>query len=225
MGTILASKIATDAAKDLHDPGFDRFVQDDHLEWINEGQREAVKLKPDVNTITDPVGKQLVAGTKQSLEEGELSLIKLVRNMGTDGQTPGKPITFVDMDHFSLHNPEWQTARANTVVSVYMLDDRFPREFYVYPPQPSSDQGYVERVVVKLPSDIALIGDPITIEDQYESVLYDYNMFRALSINAKSSPLAKSESLRHWNSFVTALDRKDLVEKIISPTAKKGVKA
>jgi len=224
MGTILASKIADDAAKALFDPGYDRFDQtDDHLEWINDGQREAAKLKPDVNVTT--ANTLLIAGTKQVLATGEMSLIKLVRNMGTGGTTPGKPIHFVDMDHFSLHNPGWQTDTADAVVRVYMLDDRFPRNFYVYPQQPSSSQGYVEKITSDLPTDLALISDAINIEDQYERVLYDYDMFRALSINAKSSPIAKQEALRHWNQFVTALDRKDMVEKIVSPTARKGVKA
>lgn len=224
MGTILASKIADDAARDLFDPGYDRFNQeDDHLEWINDGQREAAKLKPDVNITT--ANTLLIEGTKQVLAAGEMSLIKLVRNMGTDGSTPGKPIHFVDMDHFSLHNPGWQTDTANAVVRAYMLDDRFPRNFYVYPQQPIADQGYIEKITSDLPTDLAAIEDPITIEDQYERCLYDYDMYRALSINAKSSPIAKNEALRHWNAFVTALDRKDLVEKIISPTSRKGVKA
>lgn len=224
MGTILASKIAGDAAKDLFDPGFDRFdATTDHLVWINDGQREIAKLKPDSNTTT--AAKILVAGTKQVLAAGEMSLIKLVRNMGTDGLTPGKPIHFVDMDHFSLHNPGWQTDTANAVVRVYMLDDRFPRDYFVYPPQPVANQGYVERVTSDIPTDIDLITSPITIEDQYERVLYDYDMYRALSINAKSSPIAKVEALRHWNAFVTALDRRDLVEKIYSPVSRKGVRA
>ena len=224
MGTILASKIAADAAKDLHDPGYDRFdATIDHLQWINDGQREIAKLKPDSSITTAP--KILVAGTKQVLASNEMALIKLTRNMGTDGTTPGKPIHFVDMDHFSLHNPGWQTDTANAVVRVYMLDDRFPRNYFVYPQQPTSNQGYVERVTSDIPTDLTLISSPITLGDEYERALYDYDMFRALSINAKSSPIAKVEALRHWNSFVTILDRRDLVEKIYSPTSRKGVRA
>jgi hypothetical protein len=45
-----------------------------------------------------------------------------------------------------------------------------------------------------------------------------------LNINAKSSPIARAESLGHWNNFVSALDRRDLIEKIVSPTSMKGVK-
>jgi hypothetical protein len=222
MGTVLASKIAEDAAKDLHDPDYDRFTQDDHLQWINDGQKEAARLKPDISITTE--SRVLVAGTKQELASTDISLIRIIRNMGTDGETPGTPIHFVDIDHFSLHNPGWHTDTANATVRIYMLDDRFPRNYYVYPPQPTSNMGYVEMAVSELPADISLITGSISLDDQYERMLRDYNMFRALSINAKSSPIAQTEAVRYWNGFVTALGRQDMVEKIYSPMATRGVK-
>jgi Family of unknown function (DUF6682) len=223
MGLILASKIASDISNDLFDPDNDRFGLTDILQWINDGQRKIVELKPDANVTTGPM--QLVAGTKQTLETGDIELIKITRNMGTDGTTPGKPIHLVNMDHFSLHNPGWQTDTVNATVRVYMIDDRNPRVFYNYPPQPTSSMGYVEKVVTAIPTDIAAIGDAITLEDQYEPMLYNYGMFRGESRNAKSSPMAQQEAVRYWNLFVTMLDKKELIEKIYSPSSMRGVKA
>lgn len=223
MGLILASKIATDISNDLFDPNNDRFSLTDILQWLNDGQRKIVDLKPDAYVETSAI--QLVAGTKQSLETGDIELIKITRNMGADGLTPGKPIHLVNMDHFSLHNPGWQTDTANAVVRVYMLDDRNPRVFYNYPPQPVADMGYVEKIVNAIPTDISGIGEVITLEDQYESHLYNYGMFRGEKQNAKSSPIAQIAATNYWNQFVTMLDKKELIEKVYSPTSSRGVKS
>jgi len=220
MGTVLASKIAADAAEAMFDPGYNRFDQDDWLKWINDGQAEAAILKPDINVETAVV--ELQAGPKQVLEAGKTTFIRLTRNMGADGQTPGKAIFPVDMDHFSQLNPDWPTHSTSAEVQLYMFDDKNPMVFWVYPPQPDTGRGQVERVVGAKPPAIAKIDDPITIDDIYEHVLLHYVLYRAHAVNAKHSASEKADANREWNMFVTALGRRDLTEKAYAPKPKRG---
>lgn len=78
MGTILASKIAGDAAKNLFDEAYVRFSTSDHLEFINSGQKEAVTFKADVSVSSSAT--KMAAGTKQSISSTGISLVKLTRN-------------------------------------------------------------------------------------------------------------------------------------------------
>ena len=219
MGTVLASKIAGDCAKDLFDVGYTRFTLTDWLGWINDGQNEAAILKPDIYVVTRSVA--LIAGIRQELADDETLLVRLVNNLGTDGQTEGLAITSADFNHFSLHNPAWPTLPTAATVEVYLFDEKDPRSFYVCPPQPSSNQGYVRRVACANPPIIADIGDPISIDDVYEPILREYAKWRAHTENAKHDASAKMEATTSWNMFVTGLGRKDLVEKAVSPNTKR----
>jgi len=210
MGTVLASKIADDVAKLLFDDNYDAFGPSDHLNFINAGQKQAVLIKSDISISNDAV--QLAVGTKQSISATGISFIKLVRNMGTDGLTPGKVIRFVDMASLDRHNPDWHTDTASATIELYTFDPRNPKHFYVFPPQPAANQGYAERIESVLPTDIAKIGDVITIDDIYESALLNYDLYRAYSIDAKQSETAGKKAMFHYGLFVQILTGKEISE-------------
>lgn len=210
MGTVLASKIAADAAQLLFDEGYASFSTDDHLKFINDGQRQAVIFKPDVSVNNAAV--KLAAGTKQSVSATGIAFIKLTRNMGTGGTTPGKAIYLFDMDSLDIQDPDWHTATAAATVELYMFDPRDSKHFYVSPPQPAADQGYVEQVESITPTDIAAIGSAITIDDIYESTLFHYDLYRALSIDAKQSAQAGIQAKFHYGQFIQTLMGKEMSE-------------
>ncbi|MCP3686564.1 MAG: hypothetical protein GY861_28330 [bacterium] len=218
MGTILASKIIADAAEAMLDEGYERYATADWLGFLNDGQNELVILKPDASVINQSVVQ--IAGTKQTLGAEDISLIKLTKNMGTDGTTPGTIIELVDERQFGIQNPDWNTTTADAEVICYMFDDRDPKNYYVYPPQPTSSQGYVEIVTCVKPTDIASISSAINLDDIYEGALLNYILYRANLVNANQSQFAQSEATKFYNVFSTSLGRQDLVEKTIDPKSK-----
>lgn len=222
MGTILGTTIEAKIRADVFDTGEDRFTDATILSWLNEGQKMAAILKPDVNITTTAV--QLAEGTKQSLGTGAIGLKEITRNMGTDGSTPGAPVYAVDMDRFARRNRNWYAADASATVQVYMYDPENPLVFFVYPPQPSSSQGYVEMVRQMLPTNITGIGNAINIGDEYEAALYQYGMYRAHMVDAKHSANALQKAMTHLNQFYTILGRMDLVEWRISRKISKEAK-
>lgn len=204
MGTILASAIKTRILKDLPEKQSGLYLDTDYLQWINEGQVQAVIHKPDVNVTN--AAQVLVAGTKQSIGTTGIAFVKATRNMGTDGATPGNPVYPVDMEQFSRRNRTWHTATASATVQKYMYDPNDPKTYYVYPPQPSSSFGYLEIVKSVVPTDISAIGSAINIGDEYATVLYHYGSYKA------NIEMDIQKAMMHLNQFYSLLGRLDLVE-------------
>lgn len=224
MGTVLASILIARAGRILLDAGNDRWTAADLFDDCNAGQAEAALLKPDVSVTNDNV--VLVAGTKQSIPAAGTQLIKLVRNMGTNGTTPGRTIELKDdMEAFSKKFPFWHKATAAPEVRYYFFDERDPKNYWVYPPQPASGFGYVNRIFAVAPADIVAGAGPsyavvITIDDIYQNVLLDFMLHRAFVKDAAMSPNAAARALAHYAQFATALGRKDLLETRDDPSAR-----
>jgi hypothetical protein len=216
MGTILASTLIAEARNATFDTvATYRWSDAAHLAILNAGQRQAAIYKPDISVNNAAV--QLVAGTKQSIPSGATALIKLTRNMGTDGSTPGRTISVEDFELFSQHNPYWHMHDASAEVRYLLFDKKDPARFYVYPPQPSSNQGYVEQVYAVPPTDIASVGAAINLDDVYYNALLDYDIYRISQNEANINPFAPARELKHWNLFVTALGRLDLLRDTRTP--------
>ena len=215
MGTVLASKIAADAAKLLFDLGYNRHFETDHLNYINIGQRQAVLLKPDISVSNTSV--IMVEGTLQTISSTGISLVKLTRNMGTDGVTPGEAIRPISLEDLDMLEDDWYTASASATIKRYVFDPRDPKHFYVYPPQPATGFGYAEQVEVIIPTDIAAIGNAITLDDIYESILFHYDLYMCYSIDAKQSEYANQKATFHYGMFAQLLMGKEVAETRTEP--------
>lgn len=181
MGTILASTIIDRAELVLQDTGNTRWQAADLLAFLNEGKRALVGIKPSAYVLNTAV--QLAAGTKQSLPAGSNLILGPGRNMGTSGTTPGRVPDIIPIHVINRENPYWHTDTARATVEHVILDVNDPQTFYVYPPQPATNQGYLQYPRSANPPD-SLIGDAINVDDCYEGALLDYVLHRAYSIDA-----------------------------------------
>lgn len=236
MGTKLASEIINDAAGLYNDIAFDRIDEEsggsnahNWLDFLNNGQTQLVIYRPQANVIYAVY--QLVEGTKQRIPDGSsnyqnpasatlaegIQLINLTRNMGSDGLTPGNVIHLSDKDSLNYGFPGWHSETGSATVLNYLFDERDPYTFWVTPPQPSSNQGWIEAAVSSVPAEIADKDTALTLSDIYYPCLLDYMLYRAYLLDSDSSPIAAQKSAAHFNLFVMALDRKDLTVKATSP--------
>lgn len=175
MPTILASAILDKAEVLLQDTTNVRWTSAELLGWLNDGQREIVSVRPDANPTVANI--TLVTGTKQSLPSTAYQLLDIVRNMGSGGTTPGRAVRKVPQELLDSQVPEWHAAAANAVTLHYTYDPRTPRTFYVYPPAVAGQQ--LESKYSTAPTDVAAVGNAITIDDIYHNALLDYVMYRA----------------------------------------------
>ena len=180
MGTLTAQQFIDRAGATLRDMGNERWPDAELLTFLSDAQRGAVLLKPDVNPAVRSVA--LVPGTRQSIPNDAFSLLRVVRNMGADGATPGAAIKASKEDDLDSSTPNWHTEDPAESVEQFVYDAEINRDiFYVSPPQPNPTTHQVEIIVSKVPAELTATTDVIELSDVYQPVLLAYMLFRAYS--------------------------------------------
>ena len=177
MPTITAQSIIDKAEIILQDTTNVRWPLAELLGWLNDGQREIVALRPD--TFVKIASVALIAGTRQAIPSDGYQLVKITRNMGVSGSTPGKALRKVPHAVLDAQVPNWHSAAAATTIDHFVFDPRSPKVYFVYPPSTGTTQ--VEIVYSASPTDVAAAGNTITLDDIYSGALMDYIMYRAYS--------------------------------------------
>lgn len=214
MGTITGQNIADKAELVLSDSSNVRWAEAELLGWINTAQRAIASLKPNATAAVANV--TMVAGAKQSLPSGYQSLISVTRNMGT-GSTPGRAITMVNKVDLDTAFPGWHgSSYAATTVKACAFDERDPRTFWVYPPQPAATTQQIEAEVSAAPSDLDELASAISVDDIYEPVILDYVLYRAFSKDIASAP-NRERADAHQRRYMEALGIRSQVESAYAP--------
>lgn len=209
---MIAGDILTRAGYVLNDESKVTWVAAEGLAWLNDAQRAIVNARPDASATT--VSVALTAGVKQALPSGGQRLIRVTRNMGADGATPGAAVQLTDADSLASWVPNWATDTAQDYVENYLYDDRIPRTWWNYPPVNSGV--YVELQYTQLPTDCtALTGDgsALYVSDAYADALLDYVLYRAFSKEGGQTGKAQA----HLNGFHAALGLKTQSDLATSP--------
>ena len=214
MGTIIARTVIEKVQTILQDKTGVRWpAEDELLGWLNDGQREVVIFKP--NACVKNTAVKLAGGTKQALPADGILLIDVVRNLGTDGATPGRSIRIVMREILDAQIPDWHASPVNTTVKHYVFSPLDPKTFYVYPPQPSAAQGHVELVYGAAPTDATFTGQ-IALDDIYQNVLIDYILYRAYSKDTEYAA-DQNRAAAHQSAYIAALTGKAKVEAGTNP--------
>lgn len=213
--TTALNDIVDNAEITLHDPDNDRWDATELAEWGSYAQNAIVLRKPDAYMKNESF--VLVAGTRQAI--AGTVVINITRNMGTDGSTAGAVITRVNLVTMDAILPSWHTATASATIKHWIHDLRDPKNFWVYPPQPSSGFGYVDAIWSEAPPSIG-VGANITLDDIYKTIILDYILFRAYAKDAALHPNGAARATAHAQMFLNALGSKEKVEEFY---AKEGV--
>lgn len=220
MATITGQSIITRAATLIQDATGIRWPRTELLDWLNDGQREVVLLKPEAS-VTNAAVALTQGQTKQSLPSTGIQLIDVIRNMGGDGTTPGKAIRIVSREVLDAQVPGWHSAaNADGDIQHFMFDPRDPKTFYVYPKAPAS-AWYIEIVHSSVPSNTADSATVIGIDDIYANALLDYVLYRAYS---KDATYAQNKTLAeaHYAAFQNSLGIKSANEVARNPNLMTG---
>jgi hypothetical protein len=210
-----ASIILDQVTDILQDKTNIRWTEAELIRSLNDGQRAIVLLRPDSSAQNAAV--QLVAGTKQAIPATGLRLLDVVRNMGTNGAVPGRAIRIVQREVLDAQIPDWHTQTA-TVVKHYMLDNRDPRRFYVYPAIPANSLAFLEIVYSSNPRDVTSAADNISVDDIYAPALVNYVVFRAYSKDAEYTADGGAAQL-HYTAFLKLLGDKTATDTMMAPQA------
>jgi len=89
-----------------------RWADAELISWINDAQRAVATLRPDACPDTKIVN--LVAGTKQSIPAENFRLLDIVRNVASDGVTPGRAVGIIERETLDLFDPYWHKGKAQS---------------------------------------------------------------------------------------------------------------
>ena len=210
-----ASIILDQVTDILQDKTNIRWTEAELIRSLNDGQRAIVLLRPDSSAQNAAI--QLVAGSKQSIPSTGLRLLDIVRNMGTNGAIAGRAVRIVQREVLDAQIPDWHT-QTGTVVKHYMLDNRDPRRFYVYPAVPANASVFLELVYSSNPRDVASSTDMVSVDDIYAPALVNYVVFRAYSKDAEYTADGSAAQL-HYTAFMKLLGDKTSADSMMAPQA------
>lgn len=221
-----------EVAKTLNDKDFVYWTSEDLLNYLNEAMVQTVILKPDASVTAKEY--QLSTGVRQSLPDGSaafvdaaagtlpkaMKLVKVVMNMGTDGLTPGRAISIIDMDMLAAIRPDWASKTGSPTAIHYMFSEADPKSFWVHPPQPATNQGYVFVVYNSFPTPCVAYSETeyVPLSDEYAQTLMYYMLFKAYSKDTDSADANKS--LQYYDAFKTSLGLQQNVERNEDPNYK-----
>jgi hypothetical protein len=217
MGTITAQTIINQAAVQLLDLSNVRWTRAELLDWINAGQKQIVILSPNATNKTSVY--KLVAGTRQVIPSDGWTLLDVIRNMGTNGTTPGRTIRVVSeelMDNFDVN---WHASQSATTVRNVIFNQQDQTVFYVYPP--NNGNGYIQINYSPVPPTILLETETISLNDIFMPVLLDYVLYRACSKDAEYAP-GLQLAAGYLQTFLASMQAKSTSELSNSPNNKLG---
>lgn len=177
-----------------------RWSDEELLRWVSDGQRTIALAVP--SAVSKRVTVQLTEGTLQELPSDGHLLLSVIRNMGTDGQTPGRAIRLVTREIMDAQNPDWHSAPKETVIKNYVFDPQERTSFWVYPP--SNGCGYVQLNYAYVPDELVSVADELVVARIWHTPLFDYVMWRA---HQKDSEFAAGQQVAngYLQTFIAAI--------------------
>lgn len=217
MSAITAGNIIDKAGILLQDLTNTRWTEAELLGWLNDGQREIVKLKPETS-ITNLDSYTLTAGTKQTLPDGTgtepagIVLIDVPRNVAV--ASSGGVIRLIPRRILDDQIGTWHRAEGTVEIKHYTYDRRDPKHFYVYPPALATAE--VELIYSSAPTDCTSSAATISIDDVYANDLLNYIVYMAYLKDADYTVNgARASSLRA--AFFQGLSLKEQAETVTEP--------
>lgn len=202
MGTITVKSLVDDRLNRLlYDKTQVQWDRDTRVMWLDDAQRAVVALRPDANSVTASV--TLAAGTRQALPTDAMSMGRVIRNMGTDGNTPGHTIKATTMGVMDL-DPTWHTEDPALVTLHWMPAPLNPKAFYVYPPATGTTQ--VEITYAAVPTDINVSNwdtATLSIGDEFANALIEFVLFKAFDELSHTKFAGRADT--HLARFATML--------------------
>ena len=202
-----ASDILTRAGRILFDTTQVRWSQPELLDYVSDGQRQVVIYRPDSNPSNKSV--QLVGGSRQTIPEDGIRLLRVVRNMGANGATPGRAIRQAERTALDNELPNWHFESPSATVQHYVFDNVDPKRFYTYPAVSGAvgrtASVWVEIVYSSAPPQVTSPDQSLVLEDHYLNAILDWVLYRAYSKDASYAGNMQRAGA-HLQAFAAALD-------------------
>ncbi|MBB76628.1 MAG: hypothetical protein CMJ75_19145 [Planctomycetaceae bacterium] len=182
------------------------------IDWINEAVRAIVNIRHAAGERR--VVLSLESGARQTLPISCIQLMAIHCNNDQDDY-PGRAITIASRSALDLTFPDWMAQPQKAEARQYMVDERAPNVFWIYPPA---------KAGTRVTASLAMTPDPITVDDplpigaEYEDSVINYVLYRCF---AKDSEYANgSIAAAYFNTYAQSLGIKADAANATSPNRK-----
>ncbi len=197
---------------DLHDPNGVRYTLPILLQFVSDAQRAVVLCRPDANAVVESV--RLDEGsTRQALPAGGVRFLGVIRNMGTDGKTPGRAVRVSSLESFNLVSANWHRAAPSSEIYDYAPDEVTPTVFWVSP-APSTNV-WVEIKYSAEPAEAQAEGT-LGVLETFSEPVREYALYRAYARNDSSVDFQGRAAL-HLQRFFSLLGQEAQARLMTSP--------
>ena len=176
-----------------------RWTDAELLRWINDSRMAIITRRPQAGAVIETVA--LDAGTLQTVPDNAVSFLDAIRNMGTDGATPGRVLRRTDRQNIDDDDLYWHKGAKKVEISQFAFDDRIPRRYFVYPPAQAGTQ--IEIAFARNPAQVTSLTDGLDFQPEYIDAVVNYVAYRAKSKDSQYANAA--EAAAFYSAFNDAL--------------------
>lgn len=196
---------------DLHDPDGIRYTLPVLLQFLSDAQRAVVLCRPDANAVIEAIRLE-EGSTRQALPPGGLRFLGVLRNMGSDGKTPGRAVRVASLEALNL-DAGWHRAATASEVYDYAPDEVTPTVFWVSP-APGRDV-WVELKYSAEPRESEATGS-LAVLSSFSEPVREYALYRAYARNDASVDFQGRAAL-HLQRFFSLLGQETQARLMTSP--------
>jgi hypothetical protein len=210
MATVKVVDLISRAQTLLKDTTAVRWAAVELQNYLNDGYREIVNLRPDSNAQTGTF--TCAAGYRQNITTGFANAHALLDVFSNKASTSNKKhVSLVDRKSLDDQRPGWYNEQSSVSVEKYLFDPRTPKQFLVYPPATTSAQLEIMYAIVPTPHTLtenqlmnSATSDVIKLDDVYANALLDYILYRAYSKDAEQAGNA-ARAVAHYQAMATSI--------------------
>lgn len=192
--------------------------------YLNDGYRELVTVRPDANAQTATF--TCAASYKQNISNLFPRAYRLMDVRSNVAATSHKrAVRLVSRSALDATRPSWYNEPASIDIEKFIFDPRNPKEFLVYPPATNTAQ--LEILYAEVPEPHALTStqlmnpattEVIRVDDIYANPLLDYMMYRAYSKDSEQQGNAQ-RAVAYYQAMMSGLGVKAQSDAAAQPGA------
>ncbi|WP_145517451.1 DUF6682 family protein [Yersinia mollaretii] len=190
----------------LKDTAWLRWPLAELCDYYHDAVRAIILVRPDAGAKTEVM--TTTVGTQQSLPEGAICLIEIIRVVG------GRALRPVPREVLDHQYPDWH--QMTGAVECYTYNALTPKVYYLFP-GPSQPMA-IEAVVVRVPAAVAIrdLTDktPVPMDERYVNPLVDWMLYRCFSKDGDAGANLNL-ALQHYQAFSDQLGIKQHAERVV----------
>ncbi|KGA34234.1 hypothetical protein KU74_12220 [Pectobacterium brasiliense] len=186
-----------------------RWSKSELLDYFNDAVNAIIIIRPDAGSSRETIS--CTAGARQSLPDGALRLLEVIRVVG------GRALQPIRRELLDYQFPNWHVMTGP--VERYCYDEQVPKTFFVFP---GAKQGTELEINVSRLPPAAVIDDlkptvnrRFPLDDLYLNPVLEWMLFRAFGKDAENGANAQLSS-QHYQTFVDLLGVKSQAEQTVA---------